>query len=80
MAVSHGNHACGLPAWPMLGKSGAPARAQPNALGKPCYSNAPGVGLEPTTFGLTARRSAELSYPGKSGHTGAGNTDLPGQV
>ena len=27
---------------------------------------APGVGLEPTTFGLTARRSAELSYPGVS--------------
>ena len=28
------------------------------------WDMAPGVGLEPTTFGLTVRCSAELSYPG----------------
>ena len=27
-------------------------------------ASAPGVGIEPTTFGLTVRCSAELSYPG----------------
>jgi hypothetical protein len=27
-------------------------------------TSAPGVGLEPTTYGLTVRRSAKLSYPG----------------
>ncbi len=25
---------------------------------------APGVGLEPTTYGLTVRRCCQLSYPG----------------
>ena len=30
----------------------------------PQVSEAPGVGLEPTTYGLTVRRSAKLSYPG----------------
>jgi hypothetical protein len=28
------------------------------------FTGAPGVGLEPTTYGLTVRRSAKLSYPG----------------
>ena len=36
-----------------------------NPLPHKGFNVAPGVGLEPTTNGLTVRCSAKLSYPGK---------------